>query len=322
MTSTLARSRLAQFFLTNKCRATKTERLVSKAFRRAYATGPSSSPSGGNQDPIAYCRDFVRQHDRDSYLISQFFPRNLQPACFAVKAFYVELAMIQDSVSNPLIGQMRMQFWKDAVQQGRPPGHPIATALHDASRIAHIAPYHLKRIIEARDVELNSPAHLNMDTLLAHAESTSSTLNYILLSILGLSSSETFSHAASHLGASQMLITLLRALPYHASKGVMVIPASITAKHHVNQEEVFRRGPQASVVANDHLITAREMFKENGRYQVPRETMPVFLNAVPVQNYLKRLEAADFDVFDPKLQLRDSIRLPWQIWRNHLNNTF
>lgn len=130
-----------------------------------------------------------------------------------------------------------------------------------------------------------------MDTLLAHAESTTSTLNYIILSILGLSSSDAYSHAASHLGASQTISTLLRALPYHVSKGVMVIPASITAKHHVNQEEVFRRGPAAAgiedavyefaIVANDHLITARDIFKkENGQFEVPREAMPVFLNAV------------------------------------------
>ena len=130
-----------------------------------------------------------------------------------------------------------------------------------------------------------------MDTLLVHAESTTSTLNYILLSILGLSSSDTYSHAASHLGISQTISTLLRALPYHVSKGVMVIPASITAKHRVNQEEVVRKGPSASglqdavyefaIIANDHLITAREMFKnESGQIKVPREAMPVFLNAV------------------------------------------
>lgn len=141
-------------------------------------------------------------------------------------------------------------------------------------------------------MESNSPAHLNMDSLLAHAESTSSTLNYLLLSVLGLSSSDTFAHAASHVGISQTLTTLLRALPYHASKGFMVIPASITAKNHVNQEDVFRHGANAAgiedavyefaVVASDHLITARDMFKQDGKIQVPREAMPVFLGAVRI----------------------------------------
>lgn len=62
----------------------------------------------------------------------------------------LELAMIQDTVSNPLIGQMRMQFWRDAVQKLGSTRHPIAVALHDASKLAHIAPYHLKRIVDAR----------------------------------------------------------------------------------------------------------------------------------------------------------------------------
>ncbi|KAI5122808.1 hypothetical protein M0805_000150 [Coniferiporia weirii] len=333
VSSTLSRSRLVNKQLFRWCRGSQPLRLGNTSFQRAYAADTTNSFS--SQDPDAYCRDFVRKHDRDSYLTSQFFPRSLQPACFALKAFYVELAMIQDSVSNPMVGQLRMQFWKDtvrAISEGRPPRHPVAIALHDASKVAQIAPYHLKRIIEARDVELNSPAHLNMDTLLAHAESTASTLNYLLLSILGLSSSESYSHIASHLGVSQMLATLLRALPYHVSKGIMVIPPSITAKHNVNQEDVFRHGPAATgiqdavyefaVVANDHLITAREMFNEDERHQVRREVMPVFLNAVPVQNYLKRLEAANFDAFSPRLQLRDSVRLPWQIWRGYHKNSF
>ncbi|PAV17197.1 hypothetical protein PNOK_0726100 [Pyrrhoderma noxium] len=326
-----------RFLSSNNCRrqTLQLHRASINQPRRHYAANSLTSSDAsfsGPQDPDSYCRDFVRKHDRDSYMTIQFFPRSLQASCFAVKAFYAELATIQDSVSNPLIGQMKMQFWKDAIKSRASPQHPIAIALHNAIKTSHIAPYHLNRIIEARDVELNSPSHLSMDTLLAHAESTSSTLNYILLSILGLSSSESYSHAASHLGVSQTLSTLLRALPYHTSKGTMVIPASITAKHGVNQEDVFRRGPAAegindavyefAVVANDHLITAREMFKEDGGYRVPTEAMPVFLGAIPVQNYLTRLEKADFNAFDPKLQLRAAIQLPWLIWRGYYKSSF
>jgi NADH dehydrogenase [ubiquinone] 1 alpha subcomplex assembly factor 6 len=130
---------------------------------------------------------------------------------------------------------------------------------------------------------------MTVDSLIAHAESTSSTLLYALLSLLGLSSSNLYAHVASHLGASLTITTLLRALPFHASKRRMVIPAEITAKHGVQQEDVFRHGGNAkgidkaifefATVANDHLITARDMFKEvNGK--VPIQAMPVFLAAV------------------------------------------
>jgi NADH dehydrogenase [ubiquinone] 1 alpha subcomplex assembly factor 6 len=78
----------------------------------------------------------------------------------------------------------------------------------------------------------------------------------------------------------------------------MIIPAEITAKHGVNQEEVFRlageehkvkskasvKGLEDAVfefatVANDHIITARDMFKDAGG-KVPVEAMPVFLSGV------------------------------------------
>lgn len=67
----------------------------------------------------------------------------------------------------------------------------------------------------------------------------------------------------------------------------MVIPAEITAKHHVQQEEVFRVGGDAkgiddavfefATVANDNLLTARDAFKDS---KVPAEAMPAFLLAV------------------------------------------
>lgn len=72
----------------------------------------------------------------------------------------------------------------------------------------------------------------------------------------------------------------------------MVIPAEVTAKHGVSQEEVFRYGGEAkgvdeavfefATVANDHLMTAREMLKGDSRSggKVPDRARPVFLSAV------------------------------------------
>ena len=71
----------------------------------------------------------------------------------------------------------------------------------------------------------------------------------------------------------------------------MVIPAEITAKHGVNQEEVFRKGGDAkgiddavfefATLANDHMLTARDMFKETGG-KVADAAKPIFLSAVRV----------------------------------------
>ncbi|KAF9649422.1 hypothetical protein BDM02DRAFT_3268747 [Thelephora ganbajun] len=288
----------------------------------------------------ATCQDLVLKRDYESFLTSKFFPNNSQDGFFALKAFYIELATVQDHITQPIIGQMRMQFWKDAVKsigKGTPPNHPVALALYDTARRADLPAYHLKRIIDAREAELHSPTHMTLDSLLAHAESTSSTLNYLFLRVLSLHTSDLLSHAASHMGVAQAITTLLRALPYHAAQRRMVIPAEITAKHGVNQETVFRsigggrvdaeeNGKKLeeavfefATVANDHVLTAREMFKEGGK--VPVRAMPLFLSMIPVINFLQRLEAANFNAFEPTLQRKDW-KLPWRIWSGYHKRTF
>ncbi|KAL1666049.1 Squalene/phytoene synthase [Schizophyllum commune] len=229
-----------------------------------------------------------------------------------------------------------MQFWRDAIkgiQAGNAPHHPVALALATAMQEQYLPAYYLKRIIDARDNELMTPTHMTSESLVAHAESTSSALLYLQLALLSLSSDNTLSHAASHLGVAQTLAILLRALPFHAKHGRMVIPAEITAKHGVRQEEVFREGPNAkgiedavyefATLANDHLITARTTLEQEprGDGRVPQIAMPAFLTGVPVANYLQRLEKANFNAFEPKLQLRDW-KLPWHVWRGYYKRMF
>lgn len=124
----------------------------------------------------------------------------------------------------------------------------------------------------------------------------------------------------------------------------MAIPAEVTARHGVIQEDVFRHGPDAkgiddavfefATMAHDHLNTAHDMLKtcEDSRGQVPEKALPVFIAGVrvngvvttdgitqfcclqvPVINYLSRLENAGFNAFDPKLERRDGF-LAWQMW--------
>ncbi|KAJ7109732.1 isoprenoid synthase domain-containing protein [Mycena crocata] len=295
---------------------------------RRYSTMPEAPT-----DPATYCRDLVRKHDYESFLISKFWPQPLQDGYFAVKAFSTELSMVQDNVSVATIGAVRMQFWRDAVRDiyaGRPPRHPVALALHQVTQMANLPAYHLKRIVDARDEELRTTSYPTSDALVAHAESVSSSVLYLLLALRGLSASEPLAHAASHLGTAQTLATLLWSMPHHIAQRRLPIPLDICARHSVKQEELFRYGGSAAgtdaavydfaVLANDHLLTARDVFKDSGG-RVPAEAMPVFLAGVPVASFLGQLEKLNFDAFDHSLATRDW-RLSYRIWRGYHRKTF
>lgn len=132
----------------------------------------------------------------------------------------------------------------------------------------------------------------------------------------------------------------------------MIVPAELTAKHGVNQERMFRNIGnmdetnqknleeavfEFATVANDHLLTARDMFKEHDG-KVPGRAMPLFSSAVrtvvrlltacshvlrqiPVVSYLQRLEAVNFNPFNPVLQTKDW-KLPWHVWRSYYQSRF
>jgi hypothetical protein len=49
----------------------------------------STRSSFREQDPAEYCRDLIRTRDYESFLTSHFYPKNLQNAYLALRAFYV-----------------------------------------------------------------------------------------------------------------------------------------------------------------------------------------------------------------------------------------
>lgn len=65
-------------------------RLSLVSILRSLSTSTATSEAGVTvANPALYCRDYVRKRDYESYLIGGFYPRHLQDAFFALRAFYV-----------------------------------------------------------------------------------------------------------------------------------------------------------------------------------------------------------------------------------------
>ncbi|EJD42490.1 hypothetical protein AURDEDRAFT_115086 [Auricularia subglabra TFB-10046 SS5] len=279
----------------------------------------------GPVNPVEHCTQMVRERDYASYIAGRAIASaDTRNAFYVLRAFAVELASVPEMVSNATLGKMRYQFWRDALRpDARPPQHPLAQALHPL--IGHPVPaYHLKRIVDARDADLGRTSYPDTDALTTHCESTTSTLLYAQVSLLPNlppSALDTASHVASHVGVAAGLATLLRALPFHAAQRRLVLPVDLTANHGVTHEDVFRHGGDAqgvsdavfalATVANDHLLTARDMLTDG----IPDQVAPIIAApGVPAALYLERLEKENFNAFAPSLQARDW-KLAWRMWR-------
>ncbi len=72
-------------------------------------------------------------------------------------AFNLEVARVRETVSESLIGQMRLQWWREAIgdfASGKIRAHPVAEALAATLAEAPIRPALIERILTAREFDL------------------------------------------------------------------------------------------------------------------------------------------------------------------------
>lgn len=257
-----------------------------------------------------YCMDLVRKHDYENFLCSLLYPSQLVPVSIAIQAFNVETAQIGDMQysSDIKTGLMRMQFWKDSIEQiykGSPPHTPTAIVLFQCIQRYKLSKHWFTRITDARFSQLSNDFYRSIQDMEDYAENTRSSILYLLLESAGIKDVKV-DHVASHVGKTQGLVTLLRSLPYNTSKGKIYLPRESLLKHKVSGEDLLRGRKQKEVcdivfdiatVANQHLEKARSLKKD-----VPNTALPFFLNTVVSDRYLKLLQKADFNVFHPSLQ--------------------
>ncbi|WP_198377809.1 squalene/phytoene synthase family protein, partial [Neoroseomonas rubea] len=100
---------------------------------------------------------FARLHDPDRFLCCLFAPAERREALFALVALNHELARAREAASNPLAALIRLQWWREAIEEaatGRPARrHEVAGPLHAAIASGVLDVASLLAMVEAREVE-------------------------------------------------------------------------------------------------------------------------------------------------------------------------
>ena len=99
----------------------------------------------------ASVRAAARQLDRDRYLAALLAPRRARDGLMALAAFHGEIARIPLTVRESAIGDIRLQWWRDALltPAGTATGNPIADAMRATMREHALPSEMLIKIIDA-----------------------------------------------------------------------------------------------------------------------------------------------------------------------------
>lgn len=261
--------------------------------------------------------DMVRRLDRDRYLAGLWADDAHRPHLFALYAFSAEIARIRDVVSDPLPGEVRARWWVDMLGGRRGSegeGHPIAVALNDTIRRFRLPMEAFERLIEARIFDLYDDPMPTMTDLEGYCGDTASALIRLGALILADGHDVDGAAAAGHAGVAYGLTGLLRAFPFHASRGQLFLPVDLLDAHGVARDDVFagRSSPALLAALAEVRARARAALVETRRLvrTIPPECAPAFLPVALIEPILDRMERPGYDPF------RTSVELPQ--WRRQL----
>lgn len=274
----------------------------------------------GLASAYAHCDAAVRDGDKDRWLAALFAPAARRPDLAALYAFNLEIASVRERVSEPLPGEVRLQWWRDVITgegRGEVSAHPVAAAVTDVIMRHRLAVTPLLALIDARVFDLYDDPMPTLHDLEGYCGETSSALMQIAALILAEGRDPGTADLAGHAGIAYALTGLLRAFPLYAKRGQVFMPGDILAAHGVSRDDVIagRDSPRAKAALAALRDVARRHLETVNRLSGSAD--PITLAAIaPVATVAPRLQRLDRapDAFVPPRDV-PQWRLQWAIWR-------
>ena len=266
-----------------------------------------------------FCAAETKHNDFQRYASTLFLPADARRALLALFAFNVEIARIRDQVSQPLPGEIRMQWWTDMLAgagHGDVLGNPVVSELATAMQKYDLPAEQLARLIDEHQFDLYNDPMPGMAELDLYLGNTSGTLFSLAARVLGHSSTE-IDHLSHHAGVACGLAGMIARFPIDAARGQLYLPQDVFVASGSSAAEVFLCKPtpriraaldQVILSAREHLDLALELLVDS-----PTAVRPAFLPLAMARHNLDRAAHPQFDPY--ALNVNTRLRVLWTYWR-------
>ncbi|HWF63630.1 MAG TPA: squalene/phytoene synthase family protein [Rhizomicrobium sp.] len=230
----------------------------------------------------------VRRADPDRYFASLFAPARTRPYLHALYAFNHEVAHVAESVREPMLGAIRLEWWREAAEgaaKGSPRPHDVARGLSALFAETGLRLTDLEAIIAARGFDSSNEHLPDFTALENYLDATGGALMRLAAELLGGDLRLT-REAALAFG----LTGLLRSLPFHNRRRKLYLPMELLKAEGLSPDEFFvlQNDPRVERVVHRTMARARDHFRA-ARQIRPRAALPAILPAALVPIYLRRM---------------------------------
>lgn len=230
----------------------------------------------------------VRKADPDRYFSSLFAPRQDRPYLHALYAFNHEVAHIAESVREPMLGAIRLEWWRESAEgaaRGNPRPHDVVRGLSFLFADRGLWLASVEAIIAARGFDSSTDCFSDLAALEKYLDATGGGLMRLAAQLLK-GDPEFVRDAAPAYGLTGML----RSLPFHNRRHKLYLPVDLLNAEGLTPEAVFslENDPRVARVVTQVIQRAREHFQAARRVK-PGAVLAAMLPAALVPVYLRRL---------------------------------
>lgn len=255
-------------------------------------------------------RNSARAWEPDRYLAALLAPRHARSGLIALAAFCGEVARIPLAVGEPMIGDIRLQWWHDALSKARAgaaTGSPVADALWRAIERHELPEALFLSILDARSRELD-PEPLADEPALERVLGDSEGAAFRLAArILSADEGPAVNDVLTAAGQAYGRVRLLRSLSVCVAKG---------RSPPLTMAPLAEAAPDWGAVARPLLDGARAWLGETRRRApaAPASVLPAILPVALVEPYLAALERLGPDLARERADISPLTRV-WRLWR-------
>jgi phytoene synthase len=211
--------------------------------------------------------DRLDEVDPDRMRAARLADPDTRDQLFALYAFHAELAKVPEIVSEPMLGQIRYQWWRDSLDEIYGPGlarsHEVSTPLAEMVSRSGISRFMLDRIIDGRERDLDPTPFNSVKAATDYADATSGALAQAAVFLCG-------GDGGLIAGRAWGLTGLARSYRYYTD-GML------------------------SQLAFSDLLSASGAAFDQARAEQSKNTLPALAYVSLVPGFIKRMGRTDYD---------------------------
>lgn len=269
-----------------------------------------------------FCLSQLRDLNYDRYIACLYLPEKLRNLAIALYAFDAEINKISAAISEPMTGEIRIQWWRDTISAGVANTHnPLADELLGELTAHKLPLLPLDTYLQARIFDLYNDPMPDLGTLEGYCGETASVFIQLLTMAAKLEQDRAMADICGHAGMVLALTDILRFLPQQTARNKLYIPKEMLQAAGLSLEDWFsdnKSGKHLEVLhgildlAESHLATLQALKKNHA--EAKTDLSLILLPTSLCKPYLKSTRKLNDHIFS-RIPTISPLKKHWVLWR-------